>query len=237
MTMNIEFVKRHWIPITGGLVGILVLYYLLKNLGGGSTATASTPDISGGDASSMNLAAAASLQNAQVNGQITVAAYQAQVQTAGISAALQDSLAKTAAQLSATNLQTQSSTAIAIGDQTTAVSIQQIQSDAAVAQTQIQGNTIAHIADVSAQATVLAQQSHDSILKSGLSFVATQIADVLGKGNRQTTLSALAPIIAAELGQQGSSAAASAANAQIQTAHSPGATLSGIASIAAGLFS
>lgn len=237
--MNVQIVevaKRHWVAIAGGLVGLFVLYYLAKQLsagGGGS-------DLSGGAATVTGLSAAASLQNAQLNAQTANASLQASVAQNGIQAQLQSDLAKTAAELAAQQQATAATTAVSLGAQSTAVSIQQIQSDQAIKETAIKGQTYEDITATQAQSQVLINASHDALLKTSIEGIQSQIADVLSKGNRQTTLTALSPIIAAELGEQAASAAASQGNATVQSVHSPAGLLNGVAeagsAILTGLF-
>src|SRR4051812_49455184 len=99
------WIKSHKGLAIGGLLGLILLYYILKRAGG-SAASSGSPDLSGGGQQVQALTAAASLQNAQVNGQVEVAQLQSAVASNGIAASLQADLAKTAAQLDATNRQT-----------------------------------------------------------------------------------------------------------------------------------
>jgi len=140
MAINIQFVKDRWPLIVGGLVGLFILYYLLKKFShsGGS----SSPDLSAQTSGNvLALSSAASLQNAQLNAQISQAQLQAGVATNQIAAQLQASLADTAGKVAVASKQIDSQTAIALGDQSSKVAIQQLISDQAVAQTQIVANT------------------------------------------------------------------------------------------------
>lgn len=228
MTLNIGFVKQHWVPITGSLVGLLVLYYLAKAFSGSKPAK--SPDISGGDQSSLNLSAAASLQNAQINGQVEVAQIQGQVQQAAVGAQLQASLAKTAAELQATNLQTTADVAKTSLFTNADIQKTSLLSTADVAKTQIEGQTITHLGDTAA-----------SVQLARINTVGKQV-DMINTyaKNAGQSLTAAAPILLGELNLPSASSSASASKAATDAAKSPASTIGaiggGISSILAGVF-
>lgn len=232
MAVNFTWVKEHKYTVLGGLAGVLVVLYLLKH---SQAAASSGSDLSGGAGAVTNYDAAASLQNAQVNGQVEIAQVQAGVQYAGIQA--QSDVAKTtvAAELAAAMQKTSADAAVALGGQGAAVEIQRIQSEQQVEQTQIVGATIETLG--SQQATVKMQQNQ---------IVAAQVAQIQAHSKHASQdYTAIAPILAIEQGQQGSAAATAAANAADRTAASAvkgtaiqtgGAVISNLSHDAAGVF-
>jgi hypothetical protein len=138
LALNTEFVKKHWAILGGGLVGLFVLYYLFKSAGHGQS---SSGDMSGAGTALQTMDAAASLQNAQTNSQITMSAYNAGVANNQIAASLQASLANTAAGAAVEQQRIGAQLVAATGEQQAQVTIQQVQSDAAIQQTQIASTT------------------------------------------------------------------------------------------------
>jgi hypothetical protein len=229
MHVNVEVVKKHWKPITAGVLGFLLLLWLLKRAAGGSAASSAPADLSGGASQVQAYSAAASLQNAQINGQVETAQLQAGVATNAIAAQLQGDLAKTAAELDATNHQTNAAIAIATVAAGRDVSIQQIQSTAAVQQTAIEGNTLNDLGALAAKV----QMQRNTI-------VAGQINQIMAHSKHfQADIGAFAPVAAVESGAPQAAPALAGANAQVKIATSPAATINSIANVGkvfAGLF-
>lgn len=241
MALNLEFAKKHWHLLAGGLVAVLVLYYVLKRGAAAASGGSSAALPSGGADQVQALSAAASLQNAQVNGQVAVAAYQAGVQNNQIEAALQANLADTAAKLEATNRQTDASVAIAQIQSNTAVSTQQILSTADVAKTQIEGSTITDVNAVNAAAAVDIAHTKASIELAQVQNVNSQIGSLMRYSKHfSQDIKAIAPVLAIETGQGGAGAQIAASNTQENIAKSPASTItavsSGIGSLLKGLF-
>lgn len=244
ITQATEFGKKHWQVIAGALVGILVLYYLYKTLSGASTSTpGSSTDISGGANSVQALSAAADLTNAQTNAGVEVASYSAQVADNQTQAQLQATLAQTAAQLDATNKQTQAAEVVDLGSQSTAVSLQSIQSGAQVEQTQIEGATLDTLARTAGQTAVQVQQAKNQVALAQLSDVASQVTQIQDNSKHASQdYAAFAPILALETGQGTAAAGIAAANSKTAVASSQAtasvasSVSSGIGSLLSGLF-
>jgi hypothetical protein len=225
MHLHLEFVKRHWRVLAYGIVGLLVLYVLYERLKAPSSQSGVAGDISGGANQVQAISAAADLQNSQVNGQIVVAQIQGQVQQVGIAAALQASLANTAAQLAATQGQTTAAEAVGLAQTSALVSIQKLQSDAAVAQTAIEGATIA---------TLGAQR--ENVALHSLEIVKKQVSNIQNFSKHAgTDYTKIAPLIALELGQGDAAASLGASAAADSAAHSPAAIVSSASGIFSGL--
>lgn len=209
MAFDTAWVKSHWYYIAGAVLGLLVLYELLKSIGGASSSSSQT-DLSGGGQAVSNIQAAADLQNAQVNGQTTVAAYAAGVQSNQIAAALQLGEVQTAAQLDATNHQTQAAETVALAADKTTLGIQQIRSNQAVQTAAIEGATYEHLADTNA-----------SVQTHVIDTVGGQIKQILDNSKHASQdLTAFAPIVAEETGQGGSAGPLAGANAASRVAGS-----------------
>ena len=235
-----EYAKKHWHLIAGSVIGLLVLYLLVEHLsssaGSSSSTSSSSTPVDGSGAQVQALNTAADLQTAQVNGQITVAAYQAQTADNATAAAAKVQLATVAAQLAATQSGQQeqldetisnNQSAVAINKQNVtgavtinkdnanaAVELQQITSGAAVAQTAIEGETLDTINKQNTDAQVAIQTQQLNLVKQQIGTL-MQYSKHFG-----TDVQALAPTITAELGEQNASIAASNTNAQKDVAAS-----------------
>lgn len=184
------WIKSHKGLAIGGLLGLILLYYILKRAGG-SAASSGSPDLSGGGQQVQALTAAASLQNAQVNGQVEIAQLQSAVATNGIAASLQADLAKTAAQLDATNRQTNADVAKTAIEGQTMVELQQIVSNADVKKIQIEGSTY-----------VALGAQHASTENLMIQTVGAQIKQIQEHSRHASQdYREIAPIIALETGQ------------------------------------
>jgi len=256
LAVNIEFAKKHWAAIVGGVFGLLVLYYLYETLSSSSSSPASTSstDLSGGATQALALSSAADLTNAQTNAQTEVAAYSADVANNQTAAQLQASLATTAAQLAATKQQTSATLAIQLGAQQTAlaqtkttvggaVNIQELQSQAAVDEEQIQGSTLTSLAKTAGQTQVQIAQAQEQIALSQISTQQEAIqttaslisSGALNKGG-QAGKTQTAALVAAE-GQTGSAEAIAGAKGPPSTAAQVISGITGAASsILSGLF-
>jgi hypothetical protein len=234
MAVDTAWLKAHWLWIVGIGLGLVVVYELLKSLGGGSSAPASAvPDVSGGANQLQALTSAADLQNAQVNGATTIAAYQAGTANTAIAAQLQATEVQTAAALEATNNQTEAAREIGLAGVDAGVQVEQIKANASVSQTAIEGNTI----------TTLGAQ-REAIANNQINTVGGQINQILNHSKHASQdLTAFAPIIAEETGQGSTAGPLAQANASSRVASSTGATitagataLQGLNSILSGLF-
>lgn len=235
------FVQKHWAALAGGFVGLLVLYYIYENFAGASVSTpASTASIPSTSAGVAELSSAASLSNDQLNAQTEIASISGDVQNNQIAAALQASLAQTAA-TAANNSQTTSATeAVDLGSQNAGVSIQQIQSDAAVKQTAIESSTLESLAKTSGSTQVQVQLAKNQV---GLAAAAVQsqaistasdliTSGVLNKGGEGGTNQVAA--LATVTGQ--SPSAVVAATPKSTTPATISAVSSGVSSVLSGLF-
>lgn len=239
MQQTIEYAKKHWPLIVGGVFGLLVIYYLYKSFSASSSTASST---SLGSSNQLQTATAtADLQNAQLNAQMTIAGYSADVANNQTAANLQASLVQTAAQLSATQQQTSATEAVDISGQQAAVSIQQIQSDQAVKQTTIEGTTLLGLADTAGQTAVAVQQAKNVVDLAQIQDVNAQIGTLMKYSKHfGTDIQKIAPVIALETGQGGAAPSLADSNAKQGVASSTGATVSavssGIGAILSGLF-
>lgn len=246
MPLNAETLKKHWPVIVGGLVGLFVLYYLYESFASSSSASSSgtsATNLSGADQVTA-LASAASLQNAQTNAQVETTAYQAETIDNQTNASLQASLAQTAAQLSATNLQTQATEAVDLGAQNSSVSIQKLQSNQAVSETAIEGDTLKALGADQKQTAVQIAQANEAVdiaqigvQSEAISTTADLISSgKLNKGGQGGNLQVAA--LASAEGQNPS--AVVAANQPTQVKNSTASTVSavsgGVSSILQGLF-
>lgn len=243
MALNAEFLKKHWAAIAGSLVGILVIYYLYQSFSGGSASTtsSSSPDLSGGATNALALSSAASLQNAQLNAGVETASYSADVANNQTAAALQASLADTAAKLSATNLQTTTAGAVALGAQDTTKTIQTLQSEQAVQQTQIEGSTLESLARTAGQTQVQVQQAKNQVALVVANNVNTQISNLATYSKHfGSDIQKIAPALLAETGQGSSAPGVEAGIAGQAIATGAPAVISaaagGVSSILTGLF-
>lgn len=228
--MNTEFLKKHWHLIAAGLAGVLVLYYLLKTLGGSSAGSTGSKTSSSDQVQALN--AAADLQNNQSNAQVAIAAYQAGVVNNQTIASLQAAQTHTAAELAAT-LHGQD-TALAATENTNAsvVELQHITSSAAVAQTVIEGETIAHISDSQIAAA-------EAVKTTQLKTVANQIGVLMAHSKHfGTDIVKITPLLTSELGDTTASVAASRTSSTDLNASAAktGAIVGGVTSIASSLF-
>jgi hypothetical protein len=216
LNQSIVWVKEHKGIVLGGVVGLLVLYFIFKYSAQSQAANTSggTTDLSGGANAVMGLTAAASLQNAQINGAVETAQLQAGVQDNLTAATLQANLAKTAADLAAHESDNNAAMVIATGAQQAGVQqtainvggnvqIAQIQADADVNKTAIVGATID---------TLGAQ--HAAVESQMLTMVGKQVTQIQDHSKHASQdYAAIAPIIALETGQGGAAVGTAQANA------------------------
>lgn len=237
MSLNAEYVKKHWPLIAGALFGVLVLYYLLENLKGG---TASTQPASTTDASTAALQSANDLQNAQLNAQIVTAQLQSNVADTQVAAQLQANLAQTAGEVAVAQQQTSANEAVSLDQDQTAISLQSIQSQQAVDQTSIEGSTAAQIANTEAGAQVdIAGLQTQAALQSQENIIAQISAVGANSKHASTDYQALAPIIALETGQGQAASQIGTANANSNAATTVAKTSAiseGITSVLGALF-
>lgn len=224
--MNTEWLKTHWYYVAGGLIGLFVVYEILTSATGGSSS--SSTDLSGAGTQLQALQASADLTNAQVNGQVVTASYQADVVNNQTAAALQLGEVQTAAELAAT--QGQTSAAVALGENTNAslVEAQQIITGGQVQQTQIEGNTLENLATTAA-----------SIPLAQISTVNSQISNLMTYSkNFGSDIKAIAPVIAEETGQGGSAGSVkqSAGSTTAQNISAVSGGIGTIGTILSGLF-
>lgn len=211
MNASVTFVKAHWYYFAGGLVGLFVLYELVKALNSGGGSSAPT-DVSGGAAGIQALTAAADNTNAQVNAVTTQAAYAASTNNDAIAAQLQLGSLQTAAELDATNHQTQATVDIAKINADASVQTSSIVTAGQVQQTAIEGATLD---------TLGAQK--EAVNLHIIDTVASQVKQIQDSSKHASQdYTAFAPIIALETGQN--SGPTAAANAQSRTAASGTAT-------------
>jgi hypothetical protein len=222
------WLKSHKGIVLGGLLGVVLFYYIFKHAAAASGSAAPT-DLSGGGQQVQALTAAASLQNAQVNGQVEVAQLQSSVASAQVAASLQADLAKTAAELSATNEQTAASVAITSINDSTMVELQRIVSNADVQKVAIEGRTY----------TALGAQ-HASTADLMIRTVGAQIKQIQDHSKHASQdYREIAPLIALETGQgfaAGPVADAAAKHAVGQANAEAGAASSIFSSIMNGFF-
>lgn len=232
MPYDIEAAKKHWPIIAGGIVAVLILYYILKNR---STAAAST-DISGGANAVQSLTAAASMQNAQLNAQTEVAAYSANVANSQVAANLQASLADTAGKVSVANTSTQATLATNLGAQSTMVSLQRILSATDISKTQIEGSTYTSLAKISGQNAVALQNAKNQVALSTIGMIGTQVSTIQKYSKHAASdYQAFAPIIAAESGQGGAAVGLSQAYTTQKIGTSAGSVIAASTPIATSL--
>lgn len=211
MNASFTYVRAHWYYFAGGLIGLFVLYELVKALNSGGSASAS-PDVSGGAAGIQALTAAADQTNATVNAATTVASIQGSTANDQIAASLQLGELQTAAQLDATNHQTQATVDIAKVNADAGVQTASIVTAGQVQQTQIEGATLD---------TLGAQK--EAVNNHIIDTVASQIKQIQDSSKHASQdYTAIAPVIALETGQN--SAPTAAANAASRTAASTTAT-------------
>jgi hypothetical protein len=239
---TIEYAKKHWPIVLGGLFGILVLYYLYKSIAGASSAGSSTATTATGSSDQLQaLTTSASMQNAQLNAQVEVASYAANTQDNATAAGLQASLADTAAKLAVAQQSTSAGEVVALGSQQEAISIQQIQSNADVAKTNIQGETLKSLAVTAGQTQVAVQNAKNVVDLTALQNVNKQVGTLMQYSKHfGTDIQKIAPVIALETGQGSAAPSLAASNAKQGVASSTGATISagasGISTILGALF-
>jgi hypothetical protein len=224
-----NWLKQHWQLALGSVLGLVIILHLLRRASGGSAASSSA-DISGGANQVQALSAAASLQNAQVNGQVSVAEIQGAVAAKQIEAQVQSTAITTGAQLQLGLAQTQAQVVENAQNTSAAVSIQKIQTAADVTKTQIEGTTLEQLAKTAGQTQVAVQQAKNQVALAQITSVDKQVSNIMTYSKHASQdYTAFAPIAAVELGQPSAAAAAAAANAQSRVASSTGATISSIA--------
>lgn len=187
-----------------------MLYSLYKRRSG-STAG------SGMDLSSSNtlqaLNAQQQLENAQYNAQVETTQLQAQVATTQVNDALAATNTTVAAQQQVSDAQIAAELQATTGAQSTALAIQKLQSDQAVAQTAIEGEVIDNIAKIKGD-----------ILLAQVKNVNSQIQTLMKYSKHfGTDVQKIAPVIALETGQGGAAPGLASANASQAAATSPAA--------------
>lgn len=205
--MNLAWLKTHKYYVLGGAVGLLVLVYIVKHMqaasSAGTGAGASTDLSSPGSSGVTSYDAAASVQNAQVNGQVEIAQVQAGVASQQVSAQVQINKDTTTAELAASLAKTSSDTAIALGGEQAAVESQRIVTSGQVQQTRIVGNTLD---------TLGAQ--HEAVLMAQTDIVGAQVKQIQEHSKHASQdYAAIAPILAIETGQPGAAVGTANANA------------------------
>lgn len=214
--MNTAWLKAHWYYGLAGVIGLLVLYKLLKAGGASSGAGA----VDNGSAQQQGLVAAADLQNAQTNAVITSAAYAANVANNQTAAELQLGIVKTAAQLAATQQQTEAARQVDLAGIHAGVEMQSIVTSGQVQETAIIGKTYTDIARINAGVTT-----------TMLNNVAKQVSTIQTYSKHASQdYAAIAPILAIETGQGGAAAAIGTANAQSKASQTASVT-GGIATL------
>lgn len=215
--MNTAWLKAHWVYVAGGVIGVLVLYEIVKHAGGGSSGAV---DVSGGGAQQQNLVAAADLQNAQTNAVITQAAYAASVADNQTTAQLEAVKVQTAAQLAATLAETEAAKEVKIYGIHSGVEMQSIVSSEKLAETQIASATVEQLAKTSA-----------SVQLAQVQTVGKQVDNIMTYSKHASQdYASFAPILALETGQGGAAAAIGTANAQSKASQTA-STWGGIASL------
>ncbi len=142
MAFDIELVKKHPYAIGGLVLGLIVLYLIVRR--GGSSSGSSDSGSSGATA---GYDSAASIQMAQISAQQSIAETQAQVQNNGIIAAAQSHDLETAAQLQLGTLQVQADVLKTLG-------VAQIQADEQTHITDVNDSSQVQIALANDQAKV-----------------------------------------------------------------------------------
>jgi hypothetical protein len=200
MAINTEWLKKHWYYLAGGLLGLIVLIDLLSSSSG--SASSSGADVSGGAGQLAATDAAANLEDAQVNGQVEAASYQANVANNQTAAALQLGEVQTAAELDATNQQTTSTQAVDI-----ALGTDSVEANAAVVNGQVaENNTDASALEKLAVTATVVPLAQLAAVAKQVNVIQTSSKDA-GKD-----YAAFAPIIAEETGQGGSATGLAQAN-------------------------
>lgn len=233
MAINSNFVKEHWKILAGGFAGLLLLFYLFKH-GQSSAATSSgTTDLSGGAAVNQNLSAAASLTNAQTNAQIEIAAYQQGTANNAIQAQLAASLADTAGKVTVAQAETAAGLVASLDKNASVVSVQRLQSEQAIQQTALQGETVIGLAHTVGQTQVQIQQAKNAVDLAGIGLQ-THIYDTLASQHKLGGNSEGVSKIVSSIFGRGPEAIAATQPSDV--ASSPGAIIGGIGSIVKGLF-
>jgi hypothetical protein len=199
--MNLAWLKAHKYYVLGGLAGVLVLLYLMKR----SANAATTPaDLSNpGSSGVTSYDAAASLANANVNGQVEIAQVKAGVESQGIAASADVSKFTVASELAATENTNAANVAIALGKSADAVETQRIITSGQVESTAIVGRTID---------TLGAQ--HADVEKQMLATVSAQVKQIQEHSKHASQdYAAIAPILAIESGQPAAAVGTANANA------------------------
>lgn len=234
-----NYLKQHWQLAAGGVFGLLLLFYLVRKMNAGGPSPSSA-DVSSAGAQALN--AAASLQNAQVNGQVETAQLSAQVASNQVSAQLQANLALTAAQEATTSQKIAADTVVQLGAQTTAVQLQHILSDTSLATTKIQSDTITTLGKTAGQTAVALQAEKNKVALQSLadSNALINYGVTHDTGHVASYLSAIAPDILAITGQ-GNAAASVAASNTAKDIHGDATSIistvsGGISSLMSGLF-
>ena len=186
MTFDLTLIKKHWLVLTGVVIGgaVLVFLYLKKRSAANASSSNAAPDISS-EAQFASIAAGQNLQNAQLNAQTEVAQLSAQVATNQTNAQLQAALASidAAKSINESNNQTTLATTqinadvasqsitsqqlVALGQQASDVQQAQIVSDTTLGQTQIiadyQNNVVKLQSDVAEKQVGLMQTIFDTL--------------------------------------------------------------------------
>lgn len=241
MTFSVEYAKSHWKVLLGAFVGVLLLYYIYRSAGRAAAPAAST-DLSAGSYQLQGLNAAGAMQAAQINAGIETAQLQSQVASHGIDAQLTSNLAMTQAQLAAAQAKTAGEIVTTLDAHATAVQMQHIVSDTALAQTKVQADTLKALAVTAGQTQVQVQQAKNVVAQASIKSVNDQIMYAIthDTGHLASFLQSFAPVVAAETGQGGAAVGLANANTARAIGTSPGTQISqigsGIGSVLNGLF-
>lgn len=246
-SLDTAWLKAHWYYVAASVLGVIVLYELLHNMGAAPTSSGAAPvDLSGGASQLAGLSAQADLVSAQYNAQVSTAQIQGNVADMQAATALQLGLADTAAKLDAQNRVTDASVAIATLNTEAGVTIngqnvtgateinkqnvagaEQIQSTVTagqVKQTQIEGDTLQGLAKT-AVSVPLAQ----------IAAVNSQIQNIQTYSKHASQdYGAIAPVLAEETGQGATVGAAKPTKST--TAQNISAVSGGISTVLSGLF-
>lgn len=238
--MDFAIVKKHPYAIGGTIVGLIILWLLLRNSsGGGSASSSSGPSPADLQLASIN--AGVGIQQAQIQAQTQVAQTTADVTNNQTQAALTASELTTAAQLQLGLHQQNTDVVMAVTGDQTSVDLANIAANADVTKTQIEGDTLTNIAGIQGQTQVSIAQAQTAVESQSLTQVNSQIGSLLKSSKHfNQDIAAIAPVIAEETGQGSSAVGIANANAQAKigtsTAATIGAASKGVAGIAAALF-
>jgi hypothetical protein len=238
--MDFSIVKRHPYAIGGTVVGLIVLWLLLRHSSSGGSASSSSGP-SPADLQLAQLNAGAGIQNSQIQAGVQVAQTQADVVNNQTAAALTASELTTAAQLQLGLHQQDVQFATAVTGDQTSVDLANIQANVDITKTQIQGNTIEDVAAIQGQTQVQIEQAQTAVALTQVQDVNSQISNLMKYSKHfSQDIKAIAPTIAFETGQGSAAPGVASAQAAENISKSPsaiiGAAAKGISGIAAALF-